>query len=374
MVGTRTMLGSAVAAVAALLTVRCGGSAAVYPEPVASPATASSAPPATAPPASPATAPPAASVVEPEAAAATHEVADEAHRLVIAAAACWAGGTWSDALGEEDAVKQKGIEARCSDLERRVWAGALDKTHYEQLRALEIHAVADVVAKVDETARADHLDRPTRDALVRLTSAVADEQRELMLARRAGDRVKRDLDHEPEKLNANEVEAVAPLRAHADLEKLLKLDVGAFSHEAHALGLLCALDRLEIARGLPKHLKLYAVMEQFRILFGVPVPNVPDDATRKLVPGTWLRFLSDTAAAAGYPVSDEATTPREKDALAWAGTLRGFSDKLKADTDALPADTELAHVLTVAHRRLEAEYDAQVAAQRTLHASPVKGR
>ena len=38
------------------------------------------------------------------------------------------------------------------------------------------------------------------------------------------------------------------------------------------------------------------------------------------------------------------------------------------------ADTELAHVLTVAHRRLEAEYDAQVAAQRTLHASPVKGR
>jgi hypothetical protein len=370
MIGTRTSLASAVAAVAALLTVRCGGSAAVHAEPVASPATPPSATLATAPPASPGAAP-AAGSVEPK--AASHEVGDEAHRLVIAAAACWAGGTWSDALGEEDAMKQKGIEARCSDLERRVWAGAQDKTHYEQLRALETNAVADVVARVDETARADHVDRPTRDALVRLTSVLADEQRELMLARRAGDRVKRDLDHEPEKLNANEVEAVVPLRAHADLEKLLKLDVGPFSHEAHALGLLCALDRLEIARGLPKHLKLYAVAEPFRILFGVSVPNVPADATRKLVPGTWLRFLSDTAAAAGYPVSNEATTPREKDALAWAGMLRGFSEKLKADTDALPADTELAHVLTVAHRRLEAEYDAQVAAQRSLHTSPVMG-
>jgi len=50
-------------------------------------------------------------------------------------------------------------------------------------------------------------------------------------------------------------------------------------------------------RGLPKHLKLYAVPDTFQLLFGVTVPDVPQDATRKLVPGTWLKFLSDTASA-----------------------------------------------------------------------------
>jgi hypothetical protein len=263
-------------------------------------------------------------------------------------------------------MKQKGIEVRCQDLERRVWAGAQDKTHYEQLRALEMNAVADLVAKVDETARVEKIDAPTRDALIRMASAVADEQRELMLARRAADRVKRDLDHEPEKLNLDEVAAVGPLRDNAKLYALLKLDVGSLSKEAHALGLLGALDRVELARGLPKHLKLYAVADEFHALFGVAVPDVPQDATRKLVPGTWLRFLSETAAAAGYPVGDKAVTPREKDALAWAGMLRGFSDKLKADADTISPSTDLAHVVTVALHRLEAEYSAQKAAEDTL--------
>jgi hypothetical protein len=36
--------------------------------------------------------------------------------------------------------------------------------------------------------------------LVGLTTALADEEREGMLARRAADRVKRDLDREPDKL------------------------------------------------------------------------------------------------------------------------------------------------------------------------------
>ncbi len=302
------------------------------------------------------------------------EAGGEAHRLVIAAAACWSGGVWSEALGEEDLMKEKGVEARCYDLERRVWPHAQDKVHYEQLRALEMNAVADVVAKVDETAKTDRADGATRDALVSLTSALADEERELMLARRAADRVKRDLEREPEKLTADEVDAVSPLRAHAKLEALLKLDAGGLSKEAHALGLLRALDRVELARGLPKHLKLYAVADEFQMLFGVRVPDVPQDATRKLVPGTWLAFLSETAAAAGYPVGSKATTPRERDALAWAGMLRGFSDGLKADAGSISPDTELSHVVTVALHRLEAEYSAQKAAEATLPASGAKPR
>jgi hypothetical protein len=229
--------------------------------------------------------------------------------------------------------------------------------------------VADVIAKVEETAKKDSVGGATRDALVGLTTALADEEREGMLARRAADRVKRDVDREPDKLSTDEVAAVVPLRAHEKLDALTELNAGSFTREAHALGLLRALDRVELARGLPKHLKLYAVADEFHALFGVAVPDVPQDATRKLVPGTWLQFLSQTAAAAGYAVSEKAATPREKDALAWAGMLRGFSDRLKPDADAITPSTDLSHVVTVALHRLEAEYSAQKAAEETLHAS-----
>jgi hypothetical protein len=290
---------------------------------------------------------------------------EEAHRLVIAAAACWFGGTWSDALGEEDAAKEKGAEARCRELEGRVWAGAADRVHDEQLRALETNAVADVVAKVDATARVDGVDRDRREALVRLTTALADAQREVMFARRAATRVRRDLDWEPEKLAADEVDAVGPLRTNAKLEALINLEAGELTPEARALGLLLALDRVELARGLPKHLKLYAVADEFHFLFGVTVPGVPADATTKLVPGTWLKFLSDTAAAAGHPVGREGDTPRSRDALAWAGMLEGFGDKLDAVADKVSPTTPLMNVVMVTKHRLEAEFAAERRAYET---------
>jgi hypothetical protein len=309
----------------------------------------------------PAAAPPVASVPAPPTAPQTQE---EAHKLVVLGASCWFGGLWADALGEQDQLKLRGIESRCRDLEKRVWA-AEDKVHYEQLRALEQNAVADVIAKIDEAAKADAVDGPRRDALVKLAGALADALKETMTARRAGDRVKRDLDREPEKLSTDEVDAVLPLRSHAKVEALYKLDAGDLTKEAHALALLCMLDRVEMARGLPKHLKLYAVADELQLLFGVSVPDVPEDGNKKLVPGTWLKFLSETATAAGHPVSEKAKTPREKDALAWAGMLEGFGDKLKADADGVAQTTDLSKVVTVVMHRLEAEYNAQQAAEAT---------
>jgi hypothetical protein len=282
----------------------------------------------------------------------------------VLAASCWLGGFWSDALGEQDQQKAVGTENRCHELERRVW-GADDKTHYEQLRAIEQNAAADVVAKVDETSKGDSVDGPRREALVKFTTALADAAKETMHARRAGDRVKRDLAREPEKLGTDEIDAVAPLRAHAKLEALLKLEAGDLSKEANALALLFALDRVELSRGLPKHLKLYAVADSFHVLFGVGLPDAPEDATKKLVPGTWLRFLTDTASAAGHPVPAKAKTPRERDALAWGGMLEGFHDKLAANNDAIAPTTDLSKVVTVVLHRLEAEYTAQQAAEAT---------
>jgi hypothetical protein len=295
---------------------------------------------------------------------------------VIVAASCWFGGVWSDALGEQDEMKTQGTESRCRDLERRVW-GTDDKPHYEQLRALEPDAVADVAAKVDELAKNDSVDGKRRDALGKLATKLGEAQRELMLARRAGDRVKRDLDHEPDKLTADEVDAVIPLMAHAKLEALYKLDAGDLSKEANALAILNALDHVELGRGLPKHLKLYATADEFQLLFGVGIPDVPEDAQKKLVPGTWLKFLSDTAAAAGHPVSEKFQTPRERDVAAWMGMRQGFSDKLKEDVDGIATTTDLSKVVTVVQHRLEVEYlvpqssDAPKPGQKPKPAAPV---
>jgi hypothetical protein len=281
------------------------------------------------------------------------------------AASCWFGGLWADALGEEGEMRSKGVEGRCHELEQKVW-GTEDKSHYEELRALGKDAAADVIAKVDEIAKNDVVDGPRRDALVKLATAFVEAEREFVMAHRAGDRVKRDLDHEPEKLSSDEVDAVISLRAHAKVEKLYKLDAGNLSHEANALAVLCALDRLEVARGLPKHLKFYAVADIFDLLFGVPLPDVPEDVSKKLVPGTWLKFLAATAAEAGHPVSDKVTAPRERDALAWAGMLLGFSDKLKVDVDGIEPATDLGKVVTVVEHRLETGFTAQKAAEATL--------
>ena len=331
-------------AVTAAFAAGCGESTPppAPPPQVAPPPVASEAPPPPAPP----------------------QTQEEAHKLLVLAGSCWFGGAWADALGEQDQVKVTGIETRCHELERRVW-GTDDKVHYEQVRAFEQNAASDIVAKVDETAKGDSVDGPRREALVKLASAVEGAMHETMDARRAADRVKRDLDHEPDKLSHDEVDAVPPLRAHGKLATLLGLDAGDLTHEAHALALLCMLDRVELARGLPKHLKLYAVADSFQLVFGVTVPDVPEDGSKKLVPGTWLKFLGDTAGAAGHPVPDKAKTPREKDALAWAGMLEGFHDKLKVDSDAIATSTDLSKVVTVVLHRLEAEYNAQQAAEAT---------
>jgi hypothetical protein len=330
----------------------CGGEA---PPPAAAP-TASATPIA-----APSSAPVASSPPAPAAAPATQE---EAHKLAVLAASCWFGGFWADALGEQDQAKQAGTEARCHDLAMRVWS-ADDKAHVEQLRALETNAVADVVAKVDLLAKTDAVDARRRAALVSLVTALGDAQKETTLARRAADRVKRDLDKEPDKLTADEIDAVVPLRSHAKIEALYRLDAGDLGAEARALALLCALDRVEAARGLPKHLKLYAVADEFKLLFGVAIPDVPADGSKKLVPGTWLTFLTQTASAAGHPVSDKAKTARERDALAWAGMLQGMSDKLKAEADAVSPTTDLGKVVSVVLHRLEAEYRAQQSAEAT---------
>ena len=95
------------------------------------------------------------------------------------------------------------------------------------------------------------------------------------------------------------------------------------------------------------------------------MPPVPTDATQKLVPGTWLTFLTAVANAAGHPAPDAAKTPRAKDAMAWAGMLEGFSDKLTADGAGIATTTPLSQVALNVQHRLDAQYKAQQAALAT---------
>jgi hypothetical protein len=275
------------------------------------------------------------------------------------AAACWFGGVWGDAEGDSVDMRAQASEARCHDVVRRVY-GSDSKDHYEQMRAIEPSVVGDVAGKVETLAKDDPDDAPRSQTLAKLVQAVAAAQREGMLARRAGDRIKRDLDHEPDKLTNDEAAAVVPLRDTRNLEALLKMDAGDITHDAHALGMLAAMERVEIGRGLPKHMKIYAVGGANQILFGVAPPAVPDDASKPLKRGTWLAYLTDVAKAAGHAVPDSAKTPKQREPLAWVGVLEGYADKLRTDIDGLAKDTRLHHVSSVVVQRLDAEYKAEV--------------
>jgi hypothetical protein len=192
---------------------------------------------------------------------------------------------------------------------------------------------------------------------VKLFHAVADAQRDNVLARGPADDVKADERgaSSPEERATDKAYAADALRRTAGIEALLSLDLPTFSHEARAIGLLCALDRLEIARKLPKHLKVYAVGAPFAAIFDVPPPDVPEDPAKPITTGTWPGYLVDVASAAGHAVPSEAAAPIDREALAWGGVLQAFADRLEREARAVSPRTPLPQVLTRVADRLDKE-------------------
>jgi hypothetical protein len=279
-----------------------------------------------------------------------------AHALVLRAASCWFGGLWSETEGATTPEERhKAGEKRCLALVASLYGGD-DKVKYDQLRLVDPVVVDRLAADVDKLAAADPTEAAHKEGLVRLLRALAAAQRENNDAHIAADTVRADLKGptEPETLSRDETAAVKPLRTHAALKALLEVDAGDLTAEAHAMGLLCALDRMELARGMPRHLKVYAVGDANQLVFGVPLPQVPSDPTVKLVPGTWLTYVTDVARAAGHAVPDKATTPRERDPWAWGGVIAGYGDKLRADVGKLRGD--FARVAGVVVKKLDAEW------------------
>ena len=283
------------------------------------------------------------------------------------------GGIWDKGLGEEGDSRVSTIEQRCNALLREVDVTKGEKERaradgvpapapeegYYPLRAVEPHIVELIAAEVSGRAAKDSVDRPNTNDLVTLLRNVAAAARETVQARRAADFVKDDVLGQPVSPTyaTDKADAASKLEARAGIDALFATDAGPFAEEARAIGLLTALDRMEIARGLPKHLKVYAVGASFSDVFHVAAPAVSPLPATPLASGTWLTYLTEVAAAARHPVPGDAHDPQNREALAWSGVLEGFADLLHTST-AHSAGTphELADVANAVAGRLDEEY------------------
>ena len=282
---------------------------------------------------------------------------EEAHRLLISTVACWLGGVWSDAEGVSEELRGADVERRCGELVNRVY-GSDDRIQNERLRAVDATEVASLKEKITAVASGDAVDASRASQLGALFDAVAAVERENLSARRAADRVKKDIEGERTsgKLSNDELDAVSPLSDSKALNALLALDAGNLTHEARALAVLAAMDRLEIARGLPKHLKIYVLERPFGTLFSVPSPEVPRDARTPLKGGVWLDYITSVAENAAHPVPPQAKSLADRELLAWGGAAAGLADKLRVETADISDTTELKRVATAVVQRLDNEY------------------
>ena len=249
------------------------------------------------------------------------------------------GGLWADALGEKYDARNEGIDARCREV----------APDYEKaMHAIDPTAVDRVAQRVGD-----------RD-LVALTRKIADAARETMQARLAADQVKEDAAKTgaPDTYAADK-NAAAPLLSRGDAMRALLDDKGPHADAAHALGVMVALDRMAIARGLPKHLKIEVAGPAYDAVFGVKPPPVSGAPADRAPRGEWLAYLTDVAAAAQHAVPATVGALPDREMLAWASVLEGFADKLRA----MPAFKQNDGVGDVARKivvRLDAEWkDAQ---------------
>jgi hypothetical protein len=263
--------------------------------------------------------------------------------VAVSAASCWLGGLWSDALGEKKVAwsdtRTPGIESRCK--------AVLDGNG---MRAIDPNAVEAIARK---------LDNDSQRALLR---EIANAARENANARRVADRVKADYadDTTTKTERTNDKLFAGPVLRKSDGLLTLFHDSGPYATDAHAVALLLSIDRVEIARGLPKHLKIDVLDAPCREVFGVATPQLPRDDSAPLPTGTWLSYLSVVASAAGHPIPEGASSdPAHREPLAWNGVLKGFADKLRGLEPRIIDTARLAPVTSAVVTRLDSQYDVE---------------
>jgi hypothetical protein len=245
------------------------------------------------------------------------------------ATSCWLGGLWSDAIGEHPDAREPAIRRRCETVLDAI--GASPVGAYAPLRAVDPRTVQTIASRIHTVALHDEFDTPNADALVDFFYAVADASRENVRARHAADKVKQIFESFPnaEDRRKNKIAAAPELHHGFALHALLNR-AGLYAAEARVIGTMMVLDRMEIAHGLPKHLKIETLAGPFSDLFGVAPPKLPADPSSPIRTGTWLAYLTSVAAAARHPVPPDARDPQNREPLAWNGVLAGIADKLRS--------------------------------------------
>jgi hypothetical protein len=283
------------------------------------------------------------------------------YALLGLATSCWLGGLWNDALVETGAPHDA-IEDRCDALLRA--AGQPVIGEYGPLRAVDASIVPAIVEAVRVRAAAEQ-GQARAAALAELTARVADTAREDVHARRAADRVKQVFEtYTPSERRENKTLAAVDLRESRALGALLRTK-GPDAPAARTIGLLFALDRMEIARGLPKHLKLDAIGGPLHEVFGVRPPPVSSDPLEAIPKGAWVDYLERVASAGLRAIPRDAKDPQNREALAWNGVLDALADRLRPASD----DPVLGAVVRGVVARLDRQRAGELAAFEA-HAAP----
>jgi hypothetical protein len=265
------------------------------------------------------------------------------------------GGLWSDALGEKGDARLTGIEHRCDEF---LTATVEAQETYYPLRAVDPGTVERLASTIQRTALQDPAEAPHAGELAAMFRAIADAARETIDARRAADVVKEDVTQQPQPpiRRLDKGAAAEKLAGDRALHMILHASAGPYADEARTAGLLFAIDRMEIARGLPKHLKFVALRTEFVDLFGVPAPALPTDGATPISTGTWLLYLTDVATAVGHPLPTDAHDPQNREPLAWNGVLEGLADRVRAEVPHLPAGSTFDAVARAIVERLDDGY------------------
>jgi len=290
--------------------------------------------------------------------------------LAIQATSCWLGGLWSDALREKEEDRHAEIQKRCEALLREV--GESPAELYYPLGAVDSATVDHLVRRVAAIAAESGMNGVEANELTTLLMHVADTARETMHARRAADKIKAEAAGEALSgdYHADKIAASPDLTQTMSLHALLRAEVGPYDTEAQIIGLLSAIDRMEIARGLPKHLKIDSIDGANRDVFGVPAQALPEDAATAIGKGTWLGYASQVAAVAKHPIPTYVRDPHSQEPLAWNGILEGYADKLRSLEADLPRSTKL----SVVARAVVAHLDEQYARECALAENSVRSR
>jgi hypothetical protein len=290
-----------------------------------------------------------------------------AFALVMSATSCWMGGLWADALGEKYDARTEGIDERCNEVVR-----ALDASPDFQrpLRAVDATAVQRISHEVRALAAKDPADAAHANDLVPLLFEIADAMRESTHARLAADQVKEDAAKSPapETYRADKNAAAEPLSESKAMRALVE-ERGPYASDARAVGVLVALDRMEIAHKLPKHLKVLVAGPAYAAVFGVTPPAVGGAPADRSPPGIWLGYLTDVAAAGGYPVPQDVVALPDRESYAWSAVLAGFADKLRATPAYAAPETKLGQVVRQVVARLDDEWETakSLAAAKRAH-------